>query len=71
MKRLIRWPLFCTRCGSRDHFAEDCKLPTLGMCQIEREMKAISKAERRAVLLMLAVVVIGLSVIGFLERAPS
>mgnify|MGYP001582730305 CR=1 FL=1 len=28
----IRWPMLCTRCGSLKHYAEDCKVPTLGLC---------------------------------------
>lgn len=35
---MIRFPMVCTKCGSLDHLAKDCELPTmLGMCDAERD----------------------------------
>ena len=56
---MIRWPLFCTRCGSRTHYAEDCKVPTMGMCAAEREMVEAARRDRNCVLAIIAVLMTG------------
>lgn len=73
MRKWIRWPVFCTRCGSLSHFAEDCTRmpPGLGMSQHERDMLAMVRRDRNTVLLMATVFVLALVVISYLERAPS
>lgn len=73
MKRVIRWPLFCTRCGSLTHFAEDCtRIPAgLGMSQHERDMLALVRRDRNAVLLAAVAFVLALVLITYLERVPS
>ena len=58
MKTSIRWPLFCTRCGSRSHYAEDCKVPTLGMCEVERDMVDQVRRERNVVLALVALFIV-------------
>jgi len=65
-RRLIRWPLFCTRCGSVTHYAEDCTRmpPRMGMSQQERDMLDHVRADRNAVLLAALVFVLGLMVTG-------
>lgn len=73
MKRLIRWPVLCTRCGSLSHFAEDCtRMPAgLGMSQHERDMLAAVRRDRNAVLLAVVAILLALVVVAYLERAPS
>ncbi|MES2320158.1 MAG: hypothetical protein V4631_21995 [Pseudomonadota bacterium] len=73
MRKRIRWPVLCTRCGSVTHFVEDCtRMPAgLGMSQHERDMVALVRRDRNAVLLTAAAVVLALAVITYLERAPS
>lgn len=71
--RWIRWPVLCTRCGSLSHFAEDCtRMPAgLGMSQHERDLVAMVRRDRRAVLLLAAVLVLAMMIFDILERAPS
>lgn len=73
MKRAIRWPVLCTRCGSVTHFAEDCtRMPArMGMSQQERDMLDHVKADRNAVLLGVLCFVLALMLIGLLERVPT
>lgn len=73
MKRAIRWPVLCTRCGSLTHFVEDCtRMPaTMGMSQHERDMLKQVREERKAVLLGALCFVLSLMLIGLLERVPT
>lgn len=72
MRRWIRWPVLCTRCGSLTHFAEDCtRMPAgMGKSEYERHRIAMDRAERAAGLLLAVVFVLGLIIITYLERAP-
>lgn len=67
-----RFPLFCTRCGSRTHYAEDCtRIPArIGMSQQERDLVDMVRADRNVVLLAAALFVLALILFGLLERAP-
>lgn len=59
MKRLIRWPVLCTRCGSRTHFVEDCtRIPTMGLSDFEREMAECARRERNCVIGIVATLVV-------------
>jgi hypothetical protein len=66
MRKWIRWPVLCTRCGSLSHFAEDCtRMPAgLGMSQQERDLVAMVRRDRNAVLLAAVVFVLALVVTG-------
>lgn len=68
---MIRWPLFCTRCGSRTHFAEDCKVPTLGLSTQESDVQAMARDDRKVVALAGVLVVLALALFDLLERVPS
>lgn len=65
--------MLCTRCGSLSHFAEDCtRMPAgLGMSQHERDMLALVRRDRNAVLLAAVALVLALVVISYLEQVPS
>ncbi len=67
-RRVIRWPLLCTRCGSRDHYAEDCTLiPKLGLSECELDMLDDARRDRNIVLAIVAILMalyFGLSLIG-------
>lgn len=61
-----RFPLFCTRCGSRTHYAEDCtRMPArMGMSQNERDLLDHVRRDRNALLLAGLVFVLALVVTG-------
>jgi hypothetical protein len=68
----VRWPLFCTRCGSTSHYAEDCKRMPAGMgkSQQERDFDAMVRADRAVILLAAVSVILALVLFGLLERVP-
>lgn len=68
-----RFPVFCTRCGSWSHYAEDCKRmpPCMGMSDTERDMMAQRRAEDRVFILAVVVIVLALVLFGLLDRVPS
>ncbi len=68
-----RFPLFCTRCGSREHYAEDCKrMPThMGLSQLERDMIRQERQERTVFILAGLSIVLSLVLFGLLERVPT
>lgn len=71
-RRLIRWPMLCTRCGSVDHFVEDCKrMPAyMGLSGQERAVICETRESRRAAMLLLVVFSAALMLFDVLERLP-
>lgn len=58
--KAVRWPLFCTRCGSTTHYAEDCtRIPALGLCDFERDMLDNARRERNIILAIIVVFMLG------------
>lgn len=62
-RKSIRWPLFCTRCGSLSHYAEECKVPAADQLHA-------STHERAALLQAFVVIVVALIIISYLEGVP-
>lgn len=68
MKSIIRWPRVCTRCGSTEHFSEDCPLPTmLGLSDIERDIQAENRRDKQALLAVGVVLVLAQILISALS----
>ena len=55
---MIRFPKICTRCGSLSHYAEDCKIPTMGMCDAERDMVDAVRRDRNCVIAIIVVLMV-------------
>lgn len=61
---MIRFPMVCTRCGKRDHYVEDCKVPT-------NDQLSAATHERAAFRQMIIVLVLAQIVISYFEWAPA
>ncbi len=64
-----RWPVFCTRRGSTDHYAEDCtRMPALmGLSQQERDHHSQVRQDRMAFALCVSTIILALLLFGLLE----
>lgn len=68
----IRFPKYCGKCQTFDHFAKDCtRVPNLGKSQAERDFDAMISRDNRVILTAALYVVLALVLFGFLERVPA
>lgn len=66
---MMRWPKLCLRCGSLDHYSEDCtRMPTqMGMCDQERDIMATVRRDRNSILFAVAAIFLAMVITGILQ----